>query len=181
MTIEPYRQSFTHSCLAACFFMLLKAQKGNKFDREDERKLWESGSNRKYLFYVVGIPQEFSKKFHIGVEVLVDNKYFTKNLTNAFGVGSKCKVRHQKITIESICGYLRECPMICYIDGHILGDYSHCSHFVVLEKELGGERILVVDPLTGKKRRLSFAQIDQSILSLKKHIKMCPLLFRIAN
>src|SRR3989344_1501680 len=181
MFIEPYKQSFTHSCLAACFFMLLKAQKGTDFDQDDERKLWESGSDRKHPFYVVGIPQEFSKTFEANVEICVGNKYFTNVLKKAFGSNVHCKVRHRKITIESIRERLKEGPVICHIDDHILGNYSHSSHFVILEKELSQERILIVDPWIGRKRRLRFGQIEESILSLKKHIKMCPLLLRILD
>lgn len=181
MTVEPYQQSFASSCLAACFLMLRKAKKGISFDREGEREVWESGSDIQYPFYCVGIAQEFSKKFAVGIEIIVDNRYFTNVLKKAFGPRSRCTVHYQKISITSINNFLTKGPVICHIDDHSLGNYSHCSHFVILEKNLSGERFLIVDPWHGKKKRLRSIKLEESILSLKKHIKMCPLLFRMTD
>lgn len=181
MSITPYSQSYTHSCLVACFLMLQKEMYKVSFSREDEQNLFERGSSRIHPFYVVGVTQEFSNMFHRTIEVISDNAYFTAILAKTLKPTSQYIVQHQRLTISVVRSFLKTSPVICHIDNHILGDYSHTSHFIILEKELSNDRILVLDPWTGKRKRLSFLQLSQSIHSLRNHIKMCPLLLRFIS
>ena len=66
--------------------------------------------------------------------------------------------------------------IICHIDDHYLGDFSHASHFVVIEKATES-KFMVVDPMHGKKKWISEKTLDNAIQDLKNHIKMCPLVF----
>ena len=65
MSITPYKQTLSHSCLAACFLML----QDKKFTEEDEEQMALRGSKRKYPFYVSGITMESVKSFDKKVEI----------------------------------------------------------------------------------------------------------------
>lgn len=174
MVITPYKQTLTHSCLAACFLML----QGKRFTEHDEQELALKGSRRKYPFYVVGIPMEFAKKYDIRIKVYVDNNFFTTQLQKAIIGNKKINVVHKKINSIFISELLKENPIICHIDDHALGDYSHASHFIILEKATE-KFIYVIDPWSGKRRKINKLTLADAIKDLKYHVKMCPLLFSI--
>ena len=174
MAITPYKQTLTHSCLAACFLML----QGKQFAEHDEQELALKGSNRNYPFYVVGIAAEFVKKYDGKVNIYADNSFFTKTLQNAFIGNEKINVVHKKITMPLLKELLTEKPLICHIDNHALGDYSHASHFVILE-ESTEEYIHIIDPWKKKKKMISKSTLIEALYDLKSHIRMCPLLFSL--
>ena len=176
--ILPYKQSLSHGCLVADFLMLLKAKHGTNFSEKDEVQVLLKGMKRTHLFYIVGISKEFFNRYKRKVNVIVDNKYFTNILIKGFNDRNNFNILHNKITIPLIRELLKKQPLICHIDDNYLGDYSHASHFIILEKATN-KKILIVDPMSGKKSLISDKKLHDSILSLKKHIKMCPLIFYI--
>jgi len=176
MPVIPYRQTQTHSCLAACFLMLLQDRTRRPIDEGAEQELTLKGSLRSYPFYVVGIPTEFANAFQARIRIFAHNKYFTGFLEKAFRRQKRISVQHHKITHEFLRALLRQHPIVFHIDDHYLGRFSG-SHFVILEKELPNDRVLLIDPWTGKRKRLSFAKLEESMESLKTHMKMCPLVF----
>lgn len=172
--ITPYKQTLSHSCLAACFLMLSK----RRFTKSDEQKLTVEGSQRKHKFYVAGIPLEFVKEYNRKIVVYVDNTYFARILEEIFLSEKRIGVIQKKISQSLIKNLLRERSLICHIDYHDLGDYSHASHFIILEKATK-QFVEIIDPWTGKRRKLSFSKLDKGIYDLKTQIKMCPLLFTV--
>ena len=176
--IIPYKQSLSQSCLVACFLMLLKGRYGIKFTSRDEEKITIRSMQRKYSFYVAGVPKEIAKAYKKKIKLTVDNKYFTKVVTKAIGDEKNIRTYHQKITMDYIKRIVKENPVICHVDDHYLGDYSHASHFVIIEKTTN-KKIKIIDPWTGKRRVVSAKRIEDSITSLKKHVKMCPLVYTI--
>lgn len=176
MDVIPYRQSLTHSCLVACFLMVMKAQYGVEFTAEDERRLALKGSDRNHPFYVAGVPVEVAREFKKDTRVYVDNKFFANVLSKAFVGMTQMHVVHKPITIGLIKELLTDRPVICHIDTHGLGDYSHSSHFIVVERA-AGSMIHIVDPWTGRARKVTEKTLEKAILSLKTEVKICPLLF----
>lgn len=176
MTIVPYKQTFTHSCLVADFLMLLKNKYNISFNEKDEEEILIKGMKRIYPFYVIGIPRAFFNKYNKKINIVVDNKYFTNFLIDGFNDKNNFNVYHNKITIRYIKELLKENSVICHIDDNYLGDYSHASHFIILENSTD-KRITIIDPMNGKRTFISDEKLEKSIQSLKKHIKMCPLLF----
>ena len=174
MIIKPYKQSLTHSCLAACFLMLNK----KTFTENDEQQLALNGSKRTYPLYIVGIPMEFSTKFKKDLTVHVDNKYFTEVLGKHFIRNKKIKVVHDPITKSLIKDLLKERSLICHIDDHAIGDYSHASHFIILES-VTEKFIQIIDPWSGERKKISMDTLLAAIKDLKTQVKMCPLLFSI--
>lgn len=69
-------------------------------------------------------------------------------------------------------------PLICQVDDHSLGDYSHASRLIVLERATD-KFVQIIDPWRGERRKISSAKLDESINDLKNRIKMCPLLFTL--
>lgn len=108
------------------------------------------GTSRKYPFYVVGILSEVYKHFGKKITIIADNKFFADKLRDSFH-NKKITVLHHKINPEFIREVLEKRPIICHIDDHHLGDYSHASHFVVIEKATE-KKFLIVDPMPGKKK-----------------------------
>lgn len=180
MQIIPYQQSLTDSCLVACFLMLLQAQKDITFTEKEEQHLALNGSKRKYPFYVVGIPYEVAVEYNAHITIFADNKYFTKVLEKSFGDTKNIEVKHQPVKVSLIQELLQKQPLICYVDNNALGNYSHSPHFIVLEKATESF-FHIVNPWTGKKKRISRETLEKGIRSLKTHVKMCPLLFSIAE
>ena len=175
MNLVFYKQTFTHSCLVACFLMLLKATQGIEFDGKIEERILTKGTKRIHPLYVVGISKEIAKKFNLKISVIADNKYFTKVLIHSFADSENFSVFHQKVTIPQITQLLSRNLLICHIDNYYLNGATHESHFILLEK-LTNKGIKTYDPLVGKRRFLTFGKLEKSILSLKTLIKMCPLL-----
>ena len=176
MAITPFKQTLTHSCLVACFLML----QGKKFTVLDEQELTLKGSSRNYPLYVVGIPMEFVKKYDGKIKIYVDNNFFATTLKKAFIGNKKINVIHKKVNIPLIAELLTENPIICHIDDHVLGDYSHSSHFIILEKATE-ELVNIIDPWSGKRKKISKSKLNEAINDLKNHVKMCPLLFSIEH
>lgn len=172
MQVKPYKQNFSHSCLVASLLMLTS----NKYKQRLEKEIFLKGTSRIYPYYVVGIPHEFSRALDLNVTVYTDNKFFTGVLKAAFSKNKQIVVIHRKIDIKLIRQLIRKSPIICHIDNHYLGDYSHASHFVVIEN-INKNKVSIVDPYYGKRCVLSEKNLLASITSLKKHIKMCPLVF----
>jgi ABC-type bacteriocin/lantibiotic exporter with double-glycine peptidase domain len=151
---------------------------GKKFTEQDEKELALDGSERTYPFYVVGIPMEFVKKFNCRITIYADNKFFASVLQKSFMQEKRVSVVHKKITDAFIGELLKTQPIICHIDDHILGDYSHASHFIILEKTTK-KFIYIIDPWSGKKKRIINTKLEKAISDLKNQVKMCPLLFSI--
>lgn len=176
MQIIPYKQTFSHSCLAAALLMLT----GKKHRSKLEREFFIKGTSGVYPYYVVGVPFELSKALALNLTVYVDNKFFTGVLKTAFKKSKRISVIHQKIEADLIEHLVSESPIVCHIDDHYLGDYSHASHFVVIEK-VNKNRITIIDPFYGKRRIVNEKTLIESIKSLKTHIKMCPLIFQFSS
>lgn len=178
MDIQPYKQSLTFSCLAASFLMILEKEKEIEFNEITEQEIALLGSRRIYPFYVVGITTEMVKKYGHKVKVIADNKYFANILDKSFSDQKDISVEAKPITAMFIRELVEEQPVVCHIDDHGLGDYSHASHFIVIEK--GGKgSFTVVDPWTGKRKRITDKTLENAIYELKTHVKMCPLLFHL--
>lgn len=173
--MKPYKQTLSHSCLVACFLMLLQ-KKGIDPKIKDEQEITLKGMDRKYPFYVVGVPKEIFNKYKEKINLVVDNNYFKNILVKSFNDKKNFNAYHKKINLKLIKDLLKEHSLICHIDDNYFGDYSHASHFIVLEKATN-KKMIIIDPWSGKKNLISDRQLEDSILSLKKHIKMCPLLF----
>ncbi len=122
----PYKQILSHGCLAASFLMIL-----GKSNEKAEKEIILKGSARSYQFYVVGVPMEVSNKYKKDINIIVDNKYFARVLSKAFS--KRFTVKAQTINTQLIRELLTQ-PLICHLDNFYLGDYSHVSHFVVIEK-----------------------------------------------
>lgn len=174
--IIPYKQTLSHSCLAVCMLMLRNKQ----VTQIQEQDLALKGSKRIHQFYVAGIPLEFVKQYDAQVIVYVDNKYFANVLEEIFSQDRRLSIVQRKITLSLIKDLLESGPLICHIDDHSLGDYSHASHFIILERATD-KFVQIIDPWTGKRRKIFLAKLDDSISDLKNQIKMCPLLLSLKS
>jgi len=174
--VTPYRQTLSHSCLIACFLMLLNSRYDINFSSKDEENLSLKGMSRKHPFFVVGMVKEIFKKYKKKINLVVNNRYFTNILIKLIKDKKNFNVHYRKIDIATIKALLKKNALICHIDNNHLGDYSHSSHFIVLEKD-SGKRVTIIDPLAGKRRLISYKKLEESIKSLRGHVKMCPLLF----
>jgi len=156
---------------------MLHRQKYNlKFGPKDESELLLAGMNRQYLYYVIGVPKEIFKRYGKKIGIVVDNEFFTNDLIKGFGDKENFNIYQGKINLETIRGLVGKGPVICHIDNNYLGDYSHASHFVIIE-EIIGDKVSIVDPVDGKRKTVSSKVLIDSIDSLRYHIKMCPLLY----
>ncbi len=82
-------------------------------------------------------------------------------------------------TTTNILGLLKESPLICHVDIYSLGERFHQSHFILIER-ISKKRIVIIDPASGKRHYFSLVKLEEAIVSLKKHLKMCPFLFSLS-
>lgn len=177
--IKPYRQTLSHSCLVACFLMLLQSKYQLDFTESDEEKLAVKGSKRTYPFYVAGVTAEITKNFKKDIKVIVDNKFFAGVLSKVFNDIDQISINVDRVNIKNIEKYLKYGPLICHVDIHGLGDYSHSSHFIVVE-DIKGEKVGIIDPLSGKKSYIGNSKLVIAIQEVRGVVKMSPLLFYLA-
>lgn len=148
-------------------------------DQSMEERVFIEGERRRFDLHINGILESFVDNTMLSVEVLVDNKFFAEALIkNQYKKNKRIKIINQKITTKLIKELLANQPLVVQLDNNFLGDYSHSSHFVVIEKILTNGKFQLIDPMTGSKKILTEEKLEEAILSLKNHIKMCPLLIR---
>ena len=164
MEIKPYKQSLSNSCLVAAFLMLLESEHKIEFSKKEEEEIVMKGMNRKFSFYIVGVPKEFFYKYKKRINIVVDNKYFTNVLIKEFKDKKNFKIVHEKITIDLIKKLILKQPVICHIDDNLLGDYSHASHFIVIEKATD-KNFMIIDPWSGKRKLISSNKLISSFFS----------------
>lgn len=170
-------QTYHHSCLATVLLMIA----GYK-DQKLEKVIYIEGEKRDYGFYLNGMLTSFVKHTDKSLNVFVDNKFLTKKLTNNLkSLSSKIKVIHQPISTKIVSKIVREKPLVLYIDNQFLGDYSHTPHFVVANKIRDDKRFEVFNTVDGRKRYMTDNVLNDAILSLKKHIKMCPVIITMKS
>jgi len=145
-------------------------------DQSMEEKIFFDGEKRDYQFYLNSIFASYVSNLNKGIQVHVDNRYFAKLLAEDLAeFGDKIAIDHNPITIDMIKKILQKSPLIIYLDDNFLGDYSHASHFVVISSIRKDGRFEILDPATGKCKYLTEKKLEETIQSLKKHIKMCPI------
>jgi len=173
MDITPLKQKYYHGCLVTCFLMISKMT-----DQSIEQRIFFEGEKRKLDNYVSNMLFSFVGNTKLSLEVFVDNKYFAESLSKELKRQQKSIIIvQQKITAALIDKMLEKGEVILHIDDNYLGDYSHASHFIVIERKVG-DKYSVIDPISGTRKTISQPKLEASILSLKAHIKMCPLLIR---
>lgn len=156
--------------MPACFLILIK----KKISLKAELKLLIGGFKRNRDTYSAGIIKEFVSKYNKKVKVYIHSKYFFKKLK--WLVGSNIQLEHNKISLELIDKL--EFPFILYIDDRILRRSAHWPHFVVVERK-HKNRFVLIDPWDGKRKWLTEKKLMKAILSLKNHLKFCPLLITV--
>lgn len=171
--MKPVKQSTYQGCLVASLAMA----GGCNLTSRDEKAILVNGLDNKYGFYVIGVVEEFIKKFGKSVEVFVDNEYFTKVLQGCTK-NKKIKVTYNNISMNFLNKLLNDSSVILYIDYHSFGDYSHYSHFILVDS-IKDSNYKIVDPVIGKFQNVSGEKLDKGIKLLREHIKMCPLILKV--
>lgn len=174
--MKAYKQKTGQGCFVSCLLMLNSEKFGGNINRKDEESILLRGLDRKYTFPAIGVPKEIFKRFGKKINIIVDNKYFTNFLIKKIRDRKNFNVFHKKINPSLVRELLKNGPIACHIDDNLLGDYSHASHFIIIEKSTPGG-FGIIDPWYGKRRIISEKTLTRAILSLKKHIKMCPLIY----
>lgn len=176
--IYPYKQNYYESCLIACALMVTGVSRNYKKSETLEKNIFFEAERKNFQFNIQSKVYSISKYLNAKVKLFADNKYFTDKLMKDFK-SKDVYIVQQKVNSANIkklffeIGYL-----ICFIDGHYLGDYSHWPHYVVIEK-INGDKITIIDPNTSKRKFLSLKQMDDAIGGLRETLKMCPLLLSI--
>lgn len=147
-------------------------------DQSIEQRIFFEGEKRKLNNYVSSMLFSFIDNTKLSIEVIVDNKYFAESLSGELKRQQKSiKILQQKVTPSLIDKMLEKSEIILHIDDNYLGDYSHASHFVVIERKIG-DKYSLIDPVSGTRKTISVVKLEASLISLKNHIKMCPIVIR---
>lgn len=170
-----FKQKFYYSCLVTSLLMISGAK-----NQELEEKIFFDGAKRDYDFYLNSMLASFVKNTGKSLEVFVDNKFLTGKLSvNLEKYSDKINIVHKQINPDLIAETLKTGPFVIYLDDNYLGDYSHASHFVVVNSVRKDGRFQILDPANGKRKYLTANKLSESVESLKKHIKICPIIIRV--
>lgn len=172
--LNPIRQSTNQSCLPACLLMLFYIGKNHQITEKEDQNLIIEGLLQFRDYYPLGILEAFVSRYKIPVEVLVDNIYFTKVL-KSWVFSKSINIKNSPIR-QNISHKLKSAfgPFIVFIDGFYLCRGPHTPHFVIVEKVLN-QKIVIIDPWFGKRFYWSIEKLQESIASLKTHIRFCPI------
>lgn len=174
MEICSLKQRFYHSCLVTSLLMISEMT-----DQSIEERVFTEGEKRRFDYYLSGILESFVDNTMLSVEVLVDNKPYTDELTKSQNKKNKrIKIRNEKISISLIKKLVAIQPIIVHIDDNFVGDYSHASHFVVVAALRPDGKFEIADPWDGKRKFLTEEKLWNAITSLKDQLKMCPIVIR---
>jgi transcription initiation factor IIF auxiliary subunit len=148
-------------------------------DQSIEQRVFNESEKRDFEFYLNSVLESYADNTMLSVEISVDNKTLTEKLIKEQNKKNK-KIRYktEKITIGLIKKLIEEQPIIVHVDDNYLGDYSHASHYIVIESLRKDGKFEIIDPMDGKVKSLSEEKLVASIDSLKNHIKMCPIVIR---
>lgn len=172
MRITPYRQTILESCLPVCLLLI----SGQRIFPEIEVLLLVDGLKSFREIYSLGILIAFTKKYKFFVEVKINNKFFWKYLNKSL-YNNQIHLVHQPIK-SAIPD--QKFPYILYVDGYGLGMNTHSPHFVIIESQKD-EYFNIIDSWIGKRRKIKREIIFQAIDSLKKHLRICPLLITVKS
>ncbi len=174
MEISPLKQQFHHSCLVTCLLMISRMT-----DQSIEERIFSEGEKRRFGFYLNSILESFADNTMLSVDVYVDNKFFADKLVGEQNRKNKrIKFKNEKISIELIKKLTDIDAVIAHVDNNFFGDYSHSPHFIVVEKAIPTGKFQIIDPLSGKSKIVAESILESAIVSLKNHIKMCPIVIQ---
>lgn len=175
MQKNVFKQKFYHSCLVTSLLMISGAE-----NQELEEKIFFEAEKSDFDFYLNSILASFVKNTGKSLNVFVDNKFFSEKLFNNLKkYSNKIIIVHKPINSDLIIETLNIGPFVIHIDDNYLGDYSHASHFVVANSIRKDGKLEILDPADGKRKYLSMEKLLESVNSLKKHIKMCPVIITV--
>lgn len=173
MKIKRYKQTAYETCLPVCLLLA----SGQEVSPEEEMRLFIEGIKNRPDNYLLGMVESFVGNYGLGVEIYVDNKYFWKYLNLRKRINDKrIYLLHQPISPEFITKQLF--PYLLYLDINLLGVYSHSPHFVVVESQKK-QKYSLVDPWSGRRRKIDKEIVYEAIESLRTHLKFCPLLIKV--
>lgn len=164
-----YKQKYYHSCLVVS--LLMAANLGQDL----EEKIYFNGEDRKYFCYIDSMLATFLKLTGKNIECIVDSKYLAENFKKSLAkFNDEIAIKAEAVTAERVLQLVAVRPVVVHLDDNYLGDYSHCSHFVLVNSLRKDGRLEILDPWDGKRKFLTAEQLDRAFLSLKNHIKMSP-------
>lgn len=162
------KQTTCESCLPVCLLRL----RGKRFGRAEEQALLFEGLKAFRESYALGMCLAFVKKYKIPLDVLVGNSAYADELRHAIK-NPLLRIRHANINkalLHSIA-----MPYILYIDNHVLGEYVHAPHFILVNGS--HQKIFTIgDPWTGTIRQIRESIVLDGISSLRKRLYFCPLI-----
>lgn len=178
-----YKQNYHDSCLVACLIRLVNKKITEKEYLLQEKSIFFEGEKRKYLNYVLGIPISFLEYYPITLIMLVNTKFYTECLKKyQNGYTHLLKIRNEKICSKLIVGLLEKGKqVVCRVDDHELGGFSHVSHFILLERFDKRKRIIIFDPWDAKRKYIRVEKLDSAIMGLKKQIKISPIIYYLGE
>lgn len=174
--IISYKQTYYESCLIACSLMLTGHSAKTRKAQELEKQIFFEAEEKKFPFFIQSMLASISKHLDIKINLIVDNKYFANELNNGLRNYRNIVIDITKVnSVSAQKVFNTHGPLMCFIDGHHLGDYAHWPHYVIIEKA-NNTKFTIIDPNTAKRRNFSAEKLDLAISGLRDHLKICPFL-----
>ena len=165
MDIKPYKQTTFETCLAVC--LMLMAGIKPTYKREVQICKMGRGFN-----FAKGQLNYLARNLGKDLAVFVDNKtYFRKFKRD---LHKKIVAQNEKIDLRMLKSKLINGPVIIYLDSYYLHKEIHYPHFV-LSFDSHRNRIQIMDPWIGKIKWIPEQKIKKGIISLRNHLRFCPL------
>lgn len=165
------KQKTCEGCLPASLLTLIN----KKGTLKAELSLLMGGFKRTRESYALGILDEFSHKFEANVTVYVDNGRYLKQALKIID-NPRIMLRQAKIDRKFLDRIDR--PFILSLDAFSLHKDVHWPHYVIIEVSSNGF-FSIIDPWNGQRRNFDKAKALKGIISLRNHLKFCPIVIKL--
>jgi hypothetical protein len=178
-----YKQKHFETCLAKCLMVLAELEKGIRLPDKYELELLFFALEYDRENFIIGHLAKACKDFGLKLDWIADSKILF-DFAKKRKVPKEVSLSFHKIDLKFIDSMLGK-PVIVFLDQFQLwqksrGRYYKCHwpHFVIVKRKIRGS-YEIIDPSTGKKRKISKKLLSKAISSLRNHLWLSPQIIQI--
>ena len=174
---EILKQVDANSCLACSLLLVVEKITGQRFSKDDEKRLCFNSFGCCRESFVLSYLLAFKERFpDLGITFIVDNEPYRKYLEK-LGSG-KIQIDAKPITIELIRDEASGRSLVVFVDRYFFDYEIHIPHYVVVENREDGD-FLVSDPWQGETLSKTPLQLQEAIFGVKYILQWAPMVIKI--
>ena len=174
---EILKQTDANSCLACCLLFIAGEIIGQRFSRDDERRLAIESFGLCRENFAMSYFLAFKKLFpELRATITIDNEPYREYLEGLSNGG--IRIETEPITMELIQDNALSGPLILCVDRYFFDYEIHIPHYVVVRNQ-GNNNFLVSDPWRGEALPKSQLEIQEAVFGVKYILGWAPSVIKI--